>query len=44
MIVIIGLFIIVWLDNELDCLIVWLEVGNSSVKIEKVNFNKPLEK
>ena len=35
---------IVWLGNELDCLIVWLGVGNPSVMIEKVNFNKPLEK
>ena len=29
---------IVWLGNELDCLIVWLGVGNPSVMNEKVNF------
>ena len=42
--VMVGLIVYVWLGNELDCLIVWLGVGNPSVMIEKVNYDKPLEK
>ena len=30
----VGLFDYVWLGNELDCLSVWLGVGNPSVMIE----------
>ena len=34
------LIVIVWLDNELNCLIVWLRFGNPIVMIEIVNYVK----
>ena len=37
-------FVCVRLGNELDCLIVWLGVGNPSDETEKVNYEYPLEK